>query len=303
MSFITNAITKASGEKWGAPGRKDARRARRILKGTSFDQGSLYGPGGLGAGFAFDEQGRMTTNQSLGDFQPLFDQLLRMSGDYLTRAEGLAGSLDQTFDPQRTGLADIFGTAAGIASQDPLERGQQVTELLRQRSKRGSQNLVNDTFDRLFASGGLSNQTTREQVTADMRRQLADEDLGFQLAGMDFGEQSVQNAFGRAMGANAQGLQLEQGLNMILSQGLGLGQQATNAAGGLAQLPMGFLEMAFNLQSMRNTDQYNRAGMLLNTANTFNSMSPQAIHSQNVINFKNFSEGMSNTMGGYGMGG
>lgn len=283
------------------PGKKDARQARRILRGTSFQGGSMYGPGGLGAGFSFDDEGRPTTTQSLGQFQPLFEQLLGMSGQMFGRAEGMASNLDSRFDPQRAGLDAMFKSASSIASMDPLERGSRISDILRERRAGSARSEIANTFDRLFASGGLSNQLTREQTLDAESRRLADEDLGFEMAGMNFGEQSVQNAFARAMGASQQSVGLESGLNAILGQAMGLGQQAAGGAMGMAQAPLAFLEAIANLQNMRNTSEMNRAGMFLGTSQQFQNMSPQMMHTQNVTNFKNFTEGMGNIMGGVAM--
>jgi hypothetical protein len=283
------------------PGKKDARQARRILRGTSFSQGQMTGAGGLSAGFGFDDQGRMSTTQSLGQFQPLFEQMLGLSGQFLGRAGDMANNLDAQFDPQRQGFQDIFATASQIAAQDPLERGRQVSDILRQRRAGSARQEINNTFDRLFASGGLFNQVTREQTLDAESRRLADEDLGFEMAGLNFGEQSVQNAFNRAAGASASGLGLEQSLNSIFGGALDLGTGMSQNAAAMSQLPLNFLQAITNLQNIRNTSEMNRAGMFLNTSQQFQNMSPQMMHTQNVTNFRNFTEGMSNIMGSVAM--
>jgi hypothetical protein len=282
------------------PGKRDLKKAKKVLKNADFKGGSLFGAGGLGAGFSFDEKGNINTRTSLGEFAPLFQQMLGLSGDAFGRAGNMMGNIDQQFAPTQEGLANIFASAEGIASQDPLQRGSAFADMLRQRRSGSARSEINNTFDRLFQSGGLSNQVTREQTLDAESRRLADEDLGFDMAGAQFGEMSVQNAFQRAMGASQQQQAIPQAINAALTGALGIGQQSMQGAQGLAQMPMMFMEMLANLQGARSNAALGQAAGHINVANSAQStlMNVQKFHTQNVNNFKNFTEGMGNIMGG-----
>ena len=148
-------------------------------------------------------------------------------------------------------LQAVFGSSADIASQDPLERGGEVTDLLRARRLPSARNEINRTFERLFQSGGLSNQVTREQVLDAESRRYADEDLGYQLAGIQQGEQSVQNAFTRMMGAQG-GMQGMLGfLQAMQGQDLQRGMAALGGAQALNAMPMDLMRLVAGLQATR----------------------------------------------------
>lgn len=253
MGFFSNMFN---------PGKKYLRAASRYLERAEFKGGNIGTAGGIRGGFTFDDEGNLIQGPtSLGQFQGAFQQLLgagqgfldasTMAPEDLLAEFGLGGNTDE--------LRRIFQQNAALAGQDPLQRGEQITDLLRSRRERGAQNLVNSTFDRLFASGGLSNQTTREQVTGDMRRQLADEDMGFQLAGIEYGENSVQNAFARMMGA-------QQSMSSNAALGAGLREQLFNqgmaSIGGAQQLdmaPLAMMNMVAALQGQRSNTLINQA--------------------------------------------
>ena len=148
-------------------------------------------------------------------------------------------------------LQAVFGSSADIANQDPLERGGEVTDLLRARRLPSARNEINRTFERLFQSGGLSNQVTREQVLDAESRRYADEDLGYQLAGIQQGEQSVQNAFTRMMGAQG-GMQGMLGfLQAMQGQDLQRGMAALGGAQALNAMPMDLMRLVAGLQATR----------------------------------------------------
>jgi hypothetical protein len=73
-------------------------------------------------------------------------------------------------------------------------------------------------------------------------------------------------------------------------------------AQGLAQMPMMFMEMLANLQGARTNSLLGQSAGFLNIGNSAQStlMNVQKFHTQNVNNFKNFTEGMGNIMGGMG---
>ena len=214
----------------------------------------MSGAGGLGAGFSFDDKGQLSSRMELGQFAPFLEALLGTSQNAYGRAEGLDG-LYGDMQRQAGALGGVFDSASKIASMDPLERGGQITDLLRQRRAGGAQNLIRDTFDRLFQSGGLSNSVVRNDVTDATSRQLADEDLGFQLAGINQGEQSVQNAFARMLGAQqgqTSGLTAVENLrNMMMNQGM----SALGGAQNIANMPMQLMQMLGGLQAQRSNTQ------------------------------------------------
>lgn len=274
------------------PGKKDLDRARRALERARFQGGSIQGAGGLGGSFRFNN-GQLIGNTSLGSFSRFLPMLQGASEQFLGQiGDGTMDRIREQLSPDLQAFADILSSSAPIASMDPLERGGQVTDLLRQRASRGSQNLVNSTFDRLFASGGLSNQVTREQVTGDLRRQLADEDLGFQLAGINQGEQSVANAFQRVLQASQgkQGLTLgldAYGLNRDASL-LDAGTGALQAGTGLSMLPLAFINAISAIQGQRSDTELGIASGSAQAASQAQS---------GVMNFLDFISGISTSVG------
>jgi len=289
------------------PGKQNRDAASQFTRDAQVTGGSASGPGGISAGFNFDSNGRGSINTGLGSFNPLLGQTQGLANfGFGLAQQGLGQGLQdlgagaigdmQGVDLQRFGnfggaqaLQSILGGSAGIASANPFALGQGVTEQLRGRSTRSNQNLVNQKFDKLFASGGLSNSVTREQVTGDLSRQLDDQDLGFQLAGLDAGRGMQQEAFGRSMGAfgglegfgsrlfgeGAQQTQLNAGLaqsrfgigqalqQMQIQQmmaGGQLGQGALGAGMSLSQLPLQFLQSMMSAQGLRSDAALGAAG-------------------------------------------
>ena len=233
------------------PGKKYRKQAARALQRAQFKGGNMTTAGGLSAGFSFGDNGEFYSRQSLGDFAPLFQRLLGMSGDFFDKATTGAAEVAERFDPNMQALQAVFGSSADIASQDPLERGGEVTDLLRARRLPSARNEINRTFERLFQSGGLSNQVTREQVLDAESRRLGDEDLGYQLAGIQQGEQSVQNAFTRMMGAQG-GMQGMLGfLEAMQGQDLQRGMAALGGAQALNAMPMDLMRLVAGLQATR----------------------------------------------------
>jgi hypothetical protein len=280
------------------PGKQNRELASQFSQMAVPTGGRATGPGGIFAGFNFDPSGRGSISTGLGSFSPFLSMLQGHAAQGFDIAgRGLDPSLTAlgegamadmgTPDIQRFGnlggagaLQGILGSAGGIASADPFALGESTTAALRSRAQRSNQNLVNKTFDQLFASGGLSNQVTREQVTGDLSRQLDEQDLGFQLAGLEQGRGLQQEAFGRAMGAfggleqfggrmfgeqmgatnlAAQLAQQRFGIgsqlqNMALQQAMAgqqLGIGALSAGQGLAQLPLAFLSAQLQAQGLR----------------------------------------------------
>ena len=280
------------------PGKGNRDAAGRLIDSAQVTGGSASGPGGIGAGFNFDASGRGSINSSLGSFDPFLSALQAQAGaGFNFGSGGLPSFLTGAFDSSTaalqapnlqsfgnvggaSALQGILQNSAGLASANPFALGAATTDQLRQRSTRSNQNAVNKTFDRLFASGGLANQTTREQVTGDLSRQLDEQDLGFQLAGLEQGRAIQGDAFGRTQGAFggleafgargfgeqlagaqlggqfanqrfglAQGLQQAQMQQMQVGQGLGL--QALQGATGLSQLPLSFLSAGLQAQGLR----------------------------------------------------
>lgn len=270
MSFLDNMFN---------PGKTHIKRANRALRTAGFRGGYMTGVGGLRGGFSFDDEGNLQSHQSLGQFQPLFEQLLGQSQGAFGRAgEGFAEYTDR-FDPMMQGMGEIFAHAQRIAAMDPLERGEQITDLLRQRASGSAQRGIQDTFDRLFRSGGLSNQRMREDVLDAQSRRLADEDLGFQMAGINFGEQSVSNAFQRALGSQGSmlgtTLSLENLRNLFMNQGTGM----LGAGQRLSTMPMALMGMVSNLQQARSNTQLNIARTHQNSASLAESTF------MNMVNF------------------
>jgi len=291
MGFATLGALKGSSS--FNPGKKDRKLARKALKGMNFSGGNMFGAGGLGGGFSFDSAGNFSSNQSLGAFQPLFEAMMQSSGQGF---EGMSQILSQ-MQGQTGGLEEIFGSASKIAAQDPMQRGEDFASNLRARRAGSARSEINNTFDRLFASGGLSNQTTREQTLDAESRRLADEDLGFDMAGAQFGEASVQNAFARAMGSNSQLGSMAQLFGNVGNTG------AANAT-AMSQLPMQFMKMIADLQGGRNQGIAMQAGGFTNNASGAigDMQALQGLHSQDVVDFNNFTSGMSNIFGGMGGG-
>ncbi len=290
------------------PGKKNRDASAAFAQDAQVTGGSASGPGGISAGFSFDDKGVGTINSGLGSFNPFLSQLQGLAGaGFGFGQQGLSSQLTglgssainalgapnlQSFGNTggASALQSILGSSAGIAGANPFALGQSTTDALRAGATRTNQNLVNQKFDSLFASGGLSNSVTREQVTGDLSRQLDEQDLGFQLAGLEQGRGLQQEAFGRSLGAfggleafgargfgeQLQGAQLggqfaqaqfgigAQLQNMLLQQmttGQGLGLQALTGAQGLSQLPLQQLSALFQGQGLRSDAALGGAGV------------------------------------------
>lgn len=285
MGFLSNLFD---------PGKKYRDASAGYARDAQFTGGNFAGPGGLSGGINFDSSGRGTINTGLGSFSPLLGQVQGLSNfgfglaqqglppELLALAQQSMGqmgpvNLDRysNFGGARA-LEQLMGSSLATATADPFALGEQTTDRFRQLSQRSNQNLVNTTFDRLFASGGLSNQVTRDTVAGDLARQLDEQDLRFQQAGLEAGRGLQQDATGRLMagfggleqfGSRLFGEGFQQaGLNAQLGQSaFGIGAELQNLrlaqmmAGSqigttglqsgmqLSQLPLSFL--AANLQA------------------------------------------------------
>jgi hypothetical protein len=263
------------------PGSGSSRKQKLALRDARFTGGSFNGAGGLGAGFSFDSNNQANLTSSLGEFAPWLQQLFgQASGAFDRVGQGIEG-LKGRFEPMMEGLNKIFSQSSQQAQQDPMQAGQVVTDILRQRAAGGAQGMIRDTFDRLFQSGGLSNQVTREQTLDAEQRRLSDEDLGFQLAGIDQGRNMVNDAFNRTM-ASSQGVGgIEQLLESIsqnrISSGLQQGMGLIQGAQGLAMMPNQLMAALAGIQGQRSDTQLGIAqGFGQNAANaesTFGNMS------------------------------
>ena len=69
------------------PGQRYHKAAGRSLGRAEFKGGDITTAGGLSGGFSFGADGTLQSTQSLGQFAPLFQRLLRQSEDYFSRAE------------------------------------------------------------------------------------------------------------------------------------------------------------------------------------------------------------------------
>lgn len=308
MGFLSNLFD---------PGKENREAAEQLVRDAQFTGGSFAGPGGIGGSIDFTGgRGRISTDlgtfgrfipglQGQADFG--FGLSQRGLGQGLRDLAGGAISDLQGVDLARfanlggaAGLQQMMGASLGTAIADPMALGAGVTSALRGRRERGAQNLVNTTFDRLFASGGLSNQLTREQVSGDLRRQLADEDLGFQMAGLEAGRGLQQDAVNRLMagfggleqfgsrmfgegaqqaalnaqlaqqrfgiGEAMQNMQLQQ---MLAGQQVGLG--ALQGSQQLSQLPLAFMAAQLQAQGLRSDAALGGAHMQQQIAQTATS--------------------------------
>ena len=227
---------------FGGGGGSDRRRAKRNARNTPFTGGSLFGPGGIGAGFSFENNQANVTSE-LGDLGPLFQQLMETADFGLNQAQGgLPPELSQLFgdsiDSLGTisnqnsgdfaGLGSIFNNSLDIANADPFALGGGVADKLRQLSERKNQRDVANTFDRLKASGKLGT-SGGAGIAAELEQNIFDQGLQFDLAGLDAGRQLQTDAFGRVINSsNARegiaGRGFQEAFQSILAQ-TGIGQQ------------------------------------------------------------------------------
>lgn len=238
------------------PGKGDRKRAKKLLDESVLRGGDISGPGGIGAGFSFDEGGAGTSQLSLGSFQQFLPQFQNLAGQGFEQAgagipglESLGqrtqdrlGNIDvQRFQNQQDfqGLGDIFQSSLATAQADPFDLGAGISERLRALSERRNQRSVNKFFDRLKSTGNLTSSAGIQRA-GDLERNLFEQGLQFDLAGLQAGQGIQRDAFGRALGASGQREQigarqfgeefnLEQlGGNRALQQ-FGVGNEVLNA--------------------------------------------------------------------------
>lgn len=282
-------------------GGKDRKSARRLLDQVPFTGGNFSGTGGIGGSFDFSG-GKADVTTSLGDLGPMFQNLLGLSQSGFEQAQGglppeltalfsgaqnAIGGLGQANQSNFQGLGDVFNSSLGTAQADPFALGAGVSEKLRALSERRNSRLVNNTFDRLKASGKLGT-TGGAGIAGELDANLFDEGLKFDLAGLDAGRGLQSDAMGRLMAAfggreqNA-GRNFGEGLQAIMSQvgigqqgfedllksqaqganiGFGAGQQAMQTS----QLPLAFMQMLQNLGTTSSNSLLGAAGGFQNSA-------------------------------------
>lgn len=203
------------------PGKSDRKKGKKLAGESVLRGGELTGPGGIGAGFAFDPKtGAGTSQLSLGSFAgalPQFQQLatqgFQQAGAGIPGLEALGQRTQDrlgNIDVQRLqnqgdfqGLGQIFQQAQSIAGADPFDLGAETSGRLRQLSERRNQRRVNKFFDRLRAGGNLTSSAGIERA-GDLERNLFEQGLQFDLAGLQAGQAIQRDAFGRVLGASGQ---------------------------------------------------------------------------------------------------
>ena len=208
MGFLSNIFDPGAGER---------DRAKKLLDESVLREGTIRGPGGIGAGFQFGPGGEGTTNLSLGSFGQFLPQFQNLAGQGFAQAgagipglealgqrtQGRLGQIDvQRFQNQQDfqGLGDIFQSSLSTAQADPFDLGAGISERLRALSERRNQRQVNSFFDRLKSTGNLTSSAGIQRA-GDLERNLFEQGLQFDLAGLQAGQSIQRDAFGRALGA------------------------------------------------------------------------------------------------------
>jgi hypothetical protein len=328
------------------PGKKDRQRAGAAAGAAQFDSLNAFGPMGLSAMFS-SNNGNPRSSYGLGQFQPMATNLLGMAqgglnisgagldprllglGNQAINAIGMNAPSSIGNQWFTGGLGQMFQQAMGTANADPFDLGQQTTDLLRQRAVRSNQNAVSNEFSRLFASGGLSNQAVREQVTNQMSENLDQQDLGFQIAGLEQGRMLQGDAVNRMMGAfgalesNAArrfgeqisssellrqnalsrfgvGMDLQNALLGQMGFGANLATSLLGASTGLTQLPIAFQNAALNAQGVKSNADLGAAGV--HATNAANARSPLLEGINAIGSFMGGGIDLSSIFGRIGMG-
>ncbi len=234
------------------PGKKSREAADRAAKEARVVGGEATGPGGIKAGFSFQD-GRGTQTSDLGVFDPIMQNLLARSQASFGQGAALSPELQQLFggavrdlatpnlqpgdfSQQQAGLSQLFGSQLGTATADPFALGAGVTERLNALAARPERQLVNKKFQQLFGSGRLGASAGIEEAY-QMQDQLERAGIQRDLAGLQAGQSLQQNALGALFGAGqqlsdiqsqlfGQRLSGQQLLSQFANQRFGMGTEA-----------------------------------------------------------------------------